>query len=106
MMGFVRTCWGIVALVWVGGCGGRTAPRTATGTQASPAVSPSPAAPGWQVRAAARLDARTGAWLDEPFDVGENYPCAMTCHTTHPFLLARPLLALPGPVLARARARV
>ncbi|MCC6995815.1 MAG: terpene cyclase/mutase family protein, partial [Deltaproteobacteria bacterium] len=60
----------------------------------------------WEARAAGRLDARAGKWLAEPPEVGENYPCAMACHTTHPFMLARPLLAAPGQVAAAARARV
>src|SRR5262249_39271935 len=55
---------------------------------------------------AAHLDARATAWLADPPQVGENFPCAMSCHTTHPYLIARATLDAPSSVAGDVRAAI
>lgn len=72
-------------------------------------VPPADASDGWQTRAAAYLDGRSRAWLDGPPRAGQRVDCALSCHTTHPFLFARPRLGSSAVVVdleARLRARV
>ena len=49
--------------------------------------------PPWLPSAVSYLDARARKWIDAPPKVSNNVPCALSCHTTHPFLLVRPALA-------------
>ncbi len=75
------------------------------------ACSSSPATPrdtAWQPQTIAHLEARASDWIDHTPDVGENIPCAMSCHTTHAFLVIRPLLGAthPGDTFARVRTRI
>ena len=46
----------------------------------------------WQVRAAGYLERRSSSWLASPPDIA-NVKCAMSCHTTFAYMLARPFLA-------------
>lgn len=48
--------------------------------------------PAWQLAATRYLDERSRAWLDGPPKVGNHFECAMSCHTTHPFMFVRPAL--------------
>lgn len=60
----------------------------------------------WQEKAASYLDARAGEWLKSPPQVGQNVNCAMSCHTTNAYLLARKKLgdvATPNADAARAK---
>jgi squalene-hopene/tetraprenyl-beta-curcumene cyclase len=60
----------------------------------------------WQAKAAKYLDARAGEWLKSPPQVGQNVNCAMSCHTTNAYLLARKRLgdvATPNADAARAK---
>ncbi len=43
----------------------------------------------WRSSAAAYLDKRSLAWLEGPHNTGSNFACAVSCHTTHAFSLAR-----------------
>jgi hypothetical protein len=60
----------------------------------------------WQVRAVGYLDQRAASWLASPPPIS-NVPCAMSCHTTFPYVLARSTLApfakTPAADAARAR---
>jgi hypothetical protein len=60
----------------------------------------------WQVRAAGYLDQRSASWLASPPHIG-NVACAMSCHTTFPYLMARSSLApfAETPAADEARAR-
>jgi hypothetical protein len=60
----------------------------------------------WQVRAAGYLDERAASWLDSPPPIG-NVACAMSCHTTFPYVMARSSLApfAKTPAADEARAR-
>jgi hypothetical protein len=60
----------------------------------------------WRARAAAHLDERALDWLQRAPRVHQNFPCAMSCHTTQPYLMARPLLGADAPVLATVRAGI
>jgi len=46
----------------------------------------------WQVRAAGYLDGRAASWLASPPPIA-NVACAMSCHTTFPYVMARSALA-------------
>ena len=46
----------------------------------------------WQVRAAGYLEKRAAGWLVSPPPIS-NVKCAMSCHTTFPYLMARSTLA-------------
>jgi len=48
-----------------------------------------PAAPSWRGAAARYLDTSAKRWLDAPPDTGANVACAVCCHTTHVYALAR-----------------
>ena len=60
----------------------------------------------WQVRAAGYLEPRSASWLASPPDIA-NVKCAMSCHTTFSYLMARSSLApfakTPSADAARAR---
>lgn len=60
----------------------------------------------WQVRAAGYLDQRAASWLDSPPAIS-NVACAMSCHTTFPYVMARsslsPFAKTPAADEARAR---
>ncbi len=60
----------------------------------------------WRQMAAQYMEARTDNWLTSPPKVS-NIGCAMSCHTTYPYTLARHALGLdigtPQAVLARQR---
>jgi hypothetical protein len=60
--------------------------------------------PDWRSRAAQYLEARSDAWITSPPSEG-NVKCAMSCHTTYPYLLARSALgaAVATPVADKAR---
>ena len=65
-------------------------------------------APDWQVKAAAYLEVSAGAWLTAPPQLAiANGKCAMSCHTTFSYVLARSALApftkTPSADLARTR---
>jgi squalene-hopene/tetraprenyl-beta-curcumene cyclase len=60
----------------------------------------------WGEVAVGYLDRRALAWVNDPPQVGQNYPCAMSCHTTHPFLAARGALGRPSSALATVRAKI
>ena len=60
------------------------------GLAACRAASPSP--PDWKPKTIAHLEARAQDWIDHTPEVGENFDCDMSCHTTHTFLTVRPLL--------------
>ncbi|MBX3189995.1 MAG: terpene cyclase/mutase family protein [Labilithrix sp.] len=79
------------------------------GSSGGPAANePSPLeglAADWQAKAAANLDERAGTWLSSPPKVA-NVSCAMSCHTTFPYLIARSSLgdaATKSADTARAR---
>jgi len=61
--------------------------------------------PDWRARAGQYLEARSDAWITTPPAEG-NVKCAMSCHTTFPYLLARHALgpAVPTPAADKARA--
>lgn len=61
----------------------------------------------WQARAAGYLEPRTASWLAAPPDIA-NVKCAMSCHTSFAYLIARPSLALfaPTPAADDVRARL
>ena len=46
----------------------------------------------WQARAAGYLEPRSASWLASPPEIA-NVKCAMSCHTTFAYMLARPSLA-------------
>src|SRR6185369_10106784 len=60
----------------------------------------------WQVRAAGYLDQRAASWLGSPPPIS-NVPCAMSCHTTFPYVVVRATLApfAMTPAAGEARAR-
>lgn len=60
----------------------------------------------WQARAAGYLDQRAASWLASPPPIS-NVGCAMSCHTTFPYMVARPSLApfAKTPAADEARAR-
>jgi squalene-hopene/tetraprenyl-beta-curcumene cyclase len=61
---------------------------------------------GWKLRAADYLERRTAAWLASPPPIS-NVACAMTCHTTFPYVLARHAFApLAMPKSEEARTQV
>jgi prenyltransferase/squalene oxidase-like repeat protein len=65
------------------------------------------AAPSFDLtRAAQHLDRRALAWVNETPDAGENFKCALSCHTTHPFLAVRALLPMPSGALDEVRKRI
>ena len=47
----------------------------------------------WRVRAADYLDAQTNGWLTAQPTAGNNVKCAMSCHTSYPYMLAHSALA-------------
>ncbi len=57
-------------------------------------------------RAAQYLDARAIDWVNHTPDAGQNVKCAISCHTTHTFLVVRALLPAPGSAIELVRARV
>ncbi|MEM7156538.1 MAG: prenyltransferase/squalene oxidase repeat-containing protein [Myxococcota bacterium] len=61
--------------------------------------------PSWQPLATTYLDERTRSWLDDPPKVRNHFPCAMSCHTTHPYMFVRPGLG-DHELLAEARRRL
>ena len=63
------------------------------------------AAAQWKLAAAAYLDQRTQSWLEDPPKVRNHFECAMSCHTTHPYMFVRPELGEHG-LLDEARARL
>lgn len=69
------------------------------------APEPAPAPWPWQPAATRYLDERAGDWLDHPPQVRNHFPCAISCHTTHPYMFVRPALG-DSPRLAEARERV
>jgi squalene-hopene/tetraprenyl-beta-curcumene cyclase len=104
---------GLVVAIAAGACAGTTAkaPRGGAGGVASASASAgasASASAGWEARAAAYLDGRAIGWLEHPLHVTkipQNFDCAMTCHTTHPFVVAR--AALPqGVALERVRGAI
>src|SRR6185369_4054271 len=60
----------------------------------------------WQVRAVSYLDKRSASWLASPPPIS-NVSCAMSCHTTFPYVMARSSLApfAKTPAADEARAR-
>jgi squalene-hopene/tetraprenyl-beta-curcumene cyclase len=62
-------------------------------------------APDWRQRAAGHLEARAKAWLTSRPKVA-NIDCAMSCHTTFPYLLARATLAKAAQTPSADAARV
>src|SRR5215472_6958147 len=77
----------------------------------APTAAPLPASSPtqWQTRAAAYLDRRATGWVEHPLRVTaikQNFDCSLTCHTTHPFVLARPLLPDSPQSLARVRGAI
>jgi hypothetical protein len=57
-------------------------------------------------KAAQYLDARALDWVNNTPEAGANFTCAISCHTTHTFLVVRALLPAPGPTIDLVRARV
>jgi hypothetical protein len=108
----------LIVIVSAAACAAAQSPAQSPVAIAAPtpsvsASTPAPSAsassaPAWQTRAASYLDARAVAWLDHPLHVTEipqNFTCAMTCHSTHPFVVAR--AALPGgDALSRVRGAI
>jgi squalene-hopene/tetraprenyl-beta-curcumene cyclase len=62
-------------------------------------------APEWQSKGAAYLDARVDTWLTTPNPIKTTAKCAMTCHTTFSYLLARSSFAGHAKTSAADRAR-
>jgi len=62
----------------------------------------------WRPQTAAHLTARAVDWVEHTPDIGENVRCAMSCHTTHPYLIVRPLLGPipPGDAYFAIRAKI
>jgi hypothetical protein len=87
----------ILTTACAGAAGSAPAP-TATAVASMPA--------GWEAKVAAHLDERAAAWLASPPQVGENFACAMSCHTTQPYLIARGTLGVPGAIAGDVRARI
>jgi squalene-hopene/tetraprenyl-beta-curcumene cyclase len=93
--------WCLAAVVVAAACAAPTAP-TAPRDRAA-------ATPSWRASAIAYLDARAVHDTDHPPHVEEipqNVACTLTCHTTHPYLLARPSLAGDPAALDHVRAAV
>jgi len=63
------------------------------------------AVPQWQVAATRYLDERSASWLAGPPKVGNHFECAMSCHTTYPYMFVRPALG-ESPTLSEARTRL
>ncbi|APR87235.1 triterpenes biosynthesis [Minicystis rosea] len=88
----------------------RTFLLAAAAFAASTAGCTSPAGEGprddWQARAAGYLDERSASWLASPPPIS-NVACAMSCHTTFPYVMARSSLApfAKTPAADDARAR-
>lgn len=59
----------------------------------------------WKAKALARLDARALDWARHPPEIGENVPCAMSCHTGAPMLLLRALVEPKSASAARSEVR-
>lgn len=64
--------------------------ETIVETVPAPMLAPPPELPAWQASGVAMLDERTRAWLEAPPKVGNHFQCAMSCHTTHPYMFVRP----------------
>lgn len=64
-------------------------------------------APDWRSKAAGYLNEHAAKWLSSPPPVG-NIKCALSCHTTFPFFLARPALgiAADASTVDHARTRI
>lgn len=64
-------------------------------------------APDWRSKAAAYLNERAASWLSAPPPVA-NIKCALSCHTTFPYLLARAALGMPAAtgIAADVRTRI
>lgn len=93
----------LVALVVLAACGADgqqasdleprdAAQRDAAQQDASAADPLASLAGDWQVRAAGYLEARSASWLAAPPDIA-NVKCALSCHTTFAYMLARSSLA-------------
>jgi squalene-hopene/tetraprenyl-beta-curcumene cyclase len=72
-----------------GGPGTTPPGETPPGTEANPLEG---LAADWQVKAAGYLDKRAATWLSDPPNIS-NVPCAMSCHTTFTYVMARSALA-------------
>jgi len=62
----------------------------------------------WAERAATYLDGRAKDWMEHTPKIGNNFACAVNCHTTQALVLARPALGLgrKDPMIAAIRARI
>jgi hypothetical protein len=72
----------------------------------SPAAKPIEAPRFDLVRAARYLDARALDWVHHTPEAGQNFPCALSCHTTHAFVAVRARLPAPSPALDEVRKRI
>ena len=92
-------------------CTPRVEPRPDAGRQtAAPPLPPALPAPTseralghWKERARAILDVRAARWIEAQPDTGQNVQCTLSCHTTHPYLMARPLLSGDLSMMKRVR---
>lgn len=80
-------------------------PTSAPSVSAVVAVPPASEASGWRSSAARYLDQSAQRWLDRPPNTGANQACAVCCHTTHTYALARAELGA-SPVVDRLAGEV
>ena len=93
----MKTCHPLVAVAFFVGCasGGEHAPDLDARDAAAHDAAAEPVeglADDWQARAAGYLELRSASWLESPPDIA-NVKCAMSCHTTFSYLMARATLA-------------